>query len=67
MLDIKDLLLLFGFIDMDSKVADELQDYAVKLTCTLKHNHDFLLSDEYHMLMLLLYNVIDKTADSIYD
>lgn len=61
------LNLLFGLIEMVSEIADELQRYAVKLTCTLKHHHDFLLSSDYDMLMSLLYSVIDKTDKFISD
>lgn len=61
------LNLLFGFIDMESQIADDLQRYAVKLTCTLKHHHDFLSSSDYSMLMALLYYVIDETDKFISD
>lgn len=52
---------------MDSIIADELQRYAVKLTCTLKHHHDFLSSSDYSILMALLYYVIDETDKFITD
>lgn len=52
---------------LDSKTADELQLYAVKLTCTLKHHHNFLSDSDYSMLMALLYYVIDETDKFIID
>lgn len=52
---------------MESKIADELQLYAVKLTCTLKRYHNFLSSSDYSMLMALLYYVIDETDKFIID
>lgn len=52
---------------MESKIADELQLYAVKLTCTLKHHHNFLLDSDYMMLMALLYYVIDEVDKYIID
>lgn len=52
---------------MESEIADELQCYAVNLTCVLKRHHDFLSDSDYRMLMTLLYYIIDEVDKYIID
>lgn len=50
---------------MDSSTADAIQHHACNLTILLKEEHSFMFQSDYHLLMTLLYEVIDKSDDYI--